>query len=102
MKTLLDLCKSKKFIQACYNDYRKSTKENIYQAYGKPSREKVAAYSNCEEKYRELNGRNMRVVGASTYIFTVGFTALYENKECFIYITPQHVWYIPLEELNYE
>ncbi|MBQ0112276.1 MAG: hypothetical protein KBT03_04015, partial [Bacteroidales bacterium] len=92
----IELCKNKKFMQSNYRSYLKSDDENIFQAYGKPSQEKIKAYSYCEQICKEYDGKNIKVVGASTYIFTVGFEITYNDEQCFVYITPQHNWYIPL------
>ena len=98
----LKKCTNKKFMIISYNSYLKATKDNIWKAYGRPSQEKVEAFGYCKELCNKYKGRNLKIVGQSTYVFTAGFLAVVDGKESFVYITPSNNWYRALEDLKEE
>lgn len=61
--------KGKSFIYA----YNASRCETINEAYSKPSSAKRSAFRRCVEMCQEENGHGLRITGAGTFVFTVGW-----------------------------
>lgn len=59
--------------------YRRSTCSNIWDAYVRPSRNKVEAYQHCLETMSMLDGYDGRITGAGSYHFSFAFR--YQNKQ---------------------
>ena len=87
----------KKMLQH-YDDYNKSYLTDIYNAYGKPSFEKVRAWLYCQLCCENRDGYNLKIVSHNTWMFTAGF--LYEGNDgtYFVYIRPTGEQEIKLEE----
>lgn len=85
-------------LQGVYDRYlHGTTYENIYKAYNKPSRKKVEAWQYCKDLCNEFNGNNLKIISASPWIFTAGFTAkLDDGCDIFVYITKQYDRYMEI------
>ena len=53
--------------------YNKSTRHTLKEAYAKPSAAKQAAFKRCLQQYDMENGRNLRIISAGPWFFTVAF-----------------------------
>lgn len=75
---------------------------DIYEAYSKPSREKVRAFEYCLQLCREHNGYDFQIIGHNAMTFSVGFRYYGKNTgaACFAYITRDYDSYCfePVEE----
>lgn len=85
-----------------YAVYKKATAKTLNDVYDSWSDKKHKAYQYCKELEEKYDGHDFRIIGASGWIFTVGFVGMYEEKEAFFYITPNHDYYIELSELEEE
>ena len=84
MKTLNN--KTKKAI-SMINAYNYASDYNIYQAYKKPSYNKVKAWETCKKQCLENNGKNLKIIGHNSSYFSAGFTFEKDNKKYLFYIT---------------
>ena len=79
--------------------YYASNATTLRDVYGRWSDRKEKAYMDCVRKKVEMNGNNLRIIGANTDKFSVGFAFTDENgEECLMYITPSRDTVIRLEE----
>lgn len=62
---------------------------DIYEAYGKPSYQKVRAFEYCKQLCRENDGFDFQIIGHNAMTFSVGFRYYGKNTgaACFAYIT---------------
>lgn len=63
---------------------------DLIQAYAKPSDHKQNAFTYCKYLCCELDGFDFHISSYNTYIFTVVFKFMIENKLCYAYITPSY------------
>lgn len=78
--------------------YRRSTWGSIFDAYGKVSYAKRAAFRHCLETMQEKGGYAGKVCSKNTFAFTFGFLFKDETgKENLYYITKAHEYIIPIE-----
>lgn len=68
--------------------YNRATATDIWEAYSRPSRNKVAAYKNCRATMQWLDGYAPRITGAGSYTFSIAFK--YRNKDD----GREHLYYI--------
>ena len=72
-----------------YNPNNWNTCTDIYDAYDRPSRAKVNAFTYCKQLCNDRDGFDFCIIGHNTSTFSVGFK--YYGKEtgalCFAYIT---------------
>ena len=78
-----------------------SDEYDIYDAYKRPSKEKVKAWDRCREAKFNAEGRNLKVICHNTFSFSAGYIAEYPDADGvlidhFVYITPYNTKYIPL------
>lgn len=91
----------KKILANAYNRYEDSCMYSLYDAYGRFSRAKEEAYEDCLRCERDHNGRGLKIIGACTSNFSVGFLFEDNGVECFMYITKDHRRYAPVSELEF-
>lgn len=81
------------FKRFCIN-HAKYGCRGIFQAYKKPSDNKILAWTDCIDFAYEYEGKGTSVVSSNMYRFNVGF--YYKDKDTsdyiFVYITPSN-WY---------
>lgn len=74
----------------------------IYKAYDKPSINKVKAWEYCKKLCGDYNGKNLRVLANTCFIFTAGFVGEIEDattgevKNIFVYITKSYDKYMEI------
>lgn len=62
-----------------YENWERATMKSIYDAYERPSHNKVKAYERCEEDRYMLDGWDARIPSKNTFGFTYAF--LFSSKE---------------------
>lgn len=62
-----------KKMASAYRAYRLSDACNLWDVYGTFSREKARAFERCLDLMDRYGGRGLRIVGANTFTFSVGF-----------------------------
>lgn len=80
------------------DSYNRSGYHDIYEAYDRPSSNKVSAWKYCQNKCSSYNGRGLKIISRNTYTFTAGFE--FDNPETgelmFMFITPSYDVAVPL------
>ncbi len=71
---------------------------SIYEAYGRPSDRKEAAWEHCQRLCREHSGRGLKVISKNTSFFTAGFVYEEEGQPMFMYITANYNVCVPVAE----
>ena len=71
----------------------------LYEVYGRYSEAKVQAFKRCLKLFREHDGKDIRICSHNTFGFTVGYIALIDGIESFVYYTPGGDYYTPLVDL---
>lgn len=89
-----------KLIVDAYYRYLKSNDNRLWDVYKKVSMDKVNAYNYCNDKKRELNGINLKIITHNYQSFTVGFIGELDGRNAFIYITKDNERFIYLDELG--
>ena len=84
--------KAKKFISNYTNT--DPDKKDIYDVYKKPSSEKVASFAHIKAKMNILNGKNMRITGAGTDIYSCAYMIEMDNASYLVYETPDYSYLI--------
>lgn len=74
-------------IRNAYAGWLRSSASSLRDVYGTWSAEKEQAYNYCRKLFTEYNGELFRIIGANSFSFSVGFTAMINGEECFVYIT---------------
>ena len=94
-------CKRKLMWEA-HERYKQSEISNLWEAYGRHSFEKEEAMNYCINLARKLcwyrYGR-MKILGANSQTFSVGFYGMYDGELVFVYITKDYDRYIKLTDL---
>lgn len=71
-----------------YERYLVSAKyDDLYKAYRTPSPRKRAAWDYCKRLMKELDGKNLRIIGFNSMMFSAGFRYEKDGKPVFMYIT---------------
>jgi len=72
-----------------YEMYLRSQYHSLWDAYEKPSMEKEQSYEECLRRIHDMGGRDVKVIGRSTFAYSLGFEFPHpETGElCFGYIT---------------
>lgn len=71
-----------------YNQYIMSDNYNLWDVYSSFSRAKAEAFKYCQNLCKEYNGQNLKILTASRFVFTAGFTYTdNDNKKHFVLIT---------------
>ena len=79
-----------------YYASKATTLRDVYKSW---SSRKEEAYMDCVRMKVDLDGDNLRIIGANTDKFSVGFTFTNDDGEkCLMYITPSRNEVIRLEE----
>lgn len=65
----------------------RSQKTDLYDAYKKPSQEKIDAYEDCYKRFKQQNGFKFKIIGRNLYVFSVGWYFKKNNKTYFHYET---------------
>lgn len=84
-------------IKSAYERYQHSDIYSLYNAYGKPSEAKQAAWNYCINLCAKYNGFSLKVVSYNTCIFTAGFLFYQNDKLCYMHITPNYDQFIVVE-----
>lgn len=78
--------------RANINSWRRSTYYELWDAYGRCSSRKKAAWDYCKNLCAKLDGTGLKVISRNSHIFTAGFE--YTDKETgevmFMYISPNY------------
>ena len=78
-----------KIIKNALENYKRSEYSELWQVYGKCSKDKYDAMECCKRLMHELNGSKMRIISHNPWTFSVGFQ--YVDSETgvlmFAYIT---------------
>ena len=69
---------------------RQWTYTDIFQAYNKPSANKVRAWEHCKKLCEELNGNSLIITGRSSHFFSACFKFQDKGRDCYAYITADY------------
>lgn len=88
-------------LKNAYSVWKRSTFTSIESAYKiKPSLAKIDAYNYIWAESRRLKSVNLKVVHASCFTFTCGYTFFNsDGDEIFVYHLPTRVLTIPVSDL---
>lgn len=88
-------------LKYAYSDWKRSSFTNIESAYKtKPSFAKIDAYNYIWAESKRLKSVNLKVVHASCFTFTCGYTFFNsDGDEIFVYHLPTRVLSIPVSDL---
>ena len=88
-------------LKYAYSEWKRSTCTNIEFAYKtKPSLAKIDAYNYIWAESKRLKSVNLKVVHASRFTFTCGYTFFNaDGNEIFVYHLPSRVLAIPVSDL---
>lgn len=89
-----------KTIKNAYEIYLKSNLYTLNDCYANASYNKQKAYNYCRDLLVKYNGRQGRILGYNTMVFSYGFIGEMDGKPAFFYITRDHDRYIFVEDLN--
>lgn len=78
------------------NRYNAARRSSIYDAYSKPSIAKVRAFNSIHKEMENCNGRNMRITGAGSSIFSCAYVITEDNTNFLIYHTHMNVFKIAM------
>lgn len=59
---------------------------------------KARAYDECVELMKAVGGHDLKIIGAGSHFFSVGFIFVKDSKKCLAYITPTYNYAIELED----
>lgn len=76
-----------KKLKEAYDRYLKSDMYSLSDAYGSCSAKKRTAWETCRRFCEERGGENLKIIGANTHFFSVGFVYTDEGVRKFVYIT---------------
>lgn len=76
-------------VEFAYNN-RSWTYNDIYQAYGRPSTEKVRAWEYCKRACKEVNGYDLIISSKNTFRFSACFKFEADGELCYGYITADY------------
>ena len=93
-----------KAVRSAYRCYALSNAVTLSDVYTTASADKWRAFHECERLQTVVNGHDLRIIGANTFTFSVGFLFDHpQNKrKCFCYITPKHKRFCYIDELQKE
>lgn len=74
--------------QGMIHRYNVSKKSTIFDAYDRPSKEKINAYYKIKDEMNEVGGYGLRMTGAGSYIFSCAYLLKDNNVLYLIYHTP--------------
>ena len=88
-------------LKCAYSEWKRSSFTNIESAYKtKPSFAKIDAFNYIWAQSKRLKSVNLKIVHASCFTFTCGYTYFDENgDEIFVYHLPTRVFAIPVSDL---
>ena len=89
-----------KQIKQAYRQYEKSNNYNLYDAYGRFSRDKAEAFDYCKSVMSEHNGSNLKIISFNTYQFSAGFVCDIDGVKSFVYITKSIDRFCNIDKLN--
>ena len=92
-----------KQVKAVYEQYKWKLlyygQRDLDSVYKSCSSMKRAAWQYCRDKYYELNGSQLSVIGSNCHQFTAGFTFKNEEgKKCFCYITKSKDYIVEVDD----
>lgn len=87
---------STKKAQSMIYRHFKSTKENIYQSYAKPSSAKVSAFNEIKKECSLVGGYALKMTGAGSDIFSCAYKVDTDTGTYLIYHTPSNRFAIKL------
>lgn len=77
--------------------YNAATATDLYQVYGRPSRNKWAAFHACKRLQAALNGYDGRIPSASCHFFSYAFRYKDGDNEKLIYMTGRNNYEFTIE-----
>ncbi len=80
------------------SSYNNSSATQLWHVYGTYSSAKARAYQDCVDLCNSVNGYDLRITGACSNFFSVGFIFVKDGIKCLAYITHCGDYYVPLEE----
>lgn len=80
---------ARKQAEYAYNN-RQWTYTDIFQAYNKPSENKIRAWEHCKKLCEELNGNSLIITGRSCHFFSACFKFQDKGRDCYAYITADY------------
>ena len=90
-KTMITIKSTSKRGKAFINSYNgHNLYYDIFDAYDRPSCEKVHAWNECQNKYKEEGGRGIVIIGRNAFTFTVAW----QTKEGLRVETAQNTYLI--------
>lgn len=99
MRTLNNNTKQALDMVHSYNYARSNGNYSIYDAYVRPSQNKVDAFKWCEQLKEQLNGKYACIPSFNTFNFTYAFEYLNELQQiCLAYITKDNIYSIILND----
>lgn len=75
--------------------YNLSTKEDIFQAYGKPSDSKVTSFRNIKATMKDVSGYDMRIAAAGSDYYSCAYKVKVDEGEYLVYETYANRYLIP-------
>ena len=86
-------------IREAYHRYNKSYNYSLRDVYSSFSREKEKAFEYCNNLAAKHNGKAVKIIGACSHAFSVGFLCEIDNRPAFAYITRDYDRYIFIDEI---
>lgn len=71
--------------KAKWERYCTSTATYLWDVYGSYSSRKAEAYEKCRKKMAEMDGFDLRIIGAGSSRFSVGWRVIENDKSYFCY-----------------
>ena len=76
-----------KRLTSAYKRWQESDMDSLWKAYAHASKDKWEAWDDCRKTCFALGGRDLKVIGANTYVFSAGFVFEKDGVQKFCYIT---------------
>ena len=91
-----------KAIKAAFERYQTSDLYTLRDCYARPSENKERAMDYCIEQYHKWHGRQPRIIGYNSMVFSFGFIGKHPENglDIFVYITRDYDRYIYLDEMG--
>lgn len=89
---MASLSYQKRVAKGNINSWNRSSYHSIYEAYDRPSSNKISAWQYCIDLCNKNNGRGLKVISRNTYTFTAGFEFddAATGEVMFMFITPSY------------
>lgn len=86
--------------QRIISSYNNATAYQLWHVYGSYSGAKARAYDRCVNLMKSVNGHDLKILGACSNFFSVGFIFVEDGKKYLAYITHANDYAICLEDAD--